>query len=429
MNEPSAQLIALVERLRLATAGQLLGHAPHVRRLAGDFGTFDSVWVDGLAQARLLTPFQAQEINAGRGERLAVGPYVLTRPLDWYGFAECFEARAIESGEVVRLYRTGPTGDAEALTRQLAELVERSTRVGRDLLLPVIAAGADGETVWAATPLSAGQPASRWLIENGRFPPEAVLPLAQQMSAALAELAECGLVHGDVSTASLLIDRGRVVLAHPGLRGILRPAEGYAQSDLFPACYDYLAPERIAAGTPPTTASDIYACGAVWWHLLTGRPPFAGGNNLAKLQAVHAARASDVLRLAPRAPPRLAEAITRCMAREPGQRPKSFRELAEQLGPPTRRGIALVARAGRAPPHAGRAGLAAPGDPSGPATGAASRCRRGMRAPGSDMLARLAAGRFAAADCTWTRQAGSPRTGRFARNRPTIARAGFRLDC
>ena len=164
------------------------------------------------------------------------------------------------------------------------------------------------------------------------------------MVAALIELTTHSIVHGDISAASLLIERGRILLAHPGLRGIVRPAEGYAYHDLFPAAYDYLAPERIASGTPPSISSDLYACGALWWHLLTGRPPFAGGNSLTKLQAVHAARAVDVRRLAPDTPERLAAAIAHCMSREPGERPANFDQLAATLSPSVRQGSAALAR-------------------------------------------------------------------------------------
>ena len=83
-----------------------------------------------------------------------------------------------------------------------------------------------------------------------------------------------------------------------GLRAAV-PAEGYGFGDLQPEAYDYLGAERIADGMPPTLASDMYACGCLWWHLLTGRPPFAGGNSLAKLRAVHAGKLVAVRHLAP----------------------------------------------------------------------------------------------------------------------------------
>jgi len=90
---PPQDLIALVERLELATARQVGRLARRARRLARGLPLFDSVWVDALAQARILTPFQAGEIRAGRGDSLRVGPYVLCRRLPSPGYLECYLAR------------------------------------------------------------------------------------------------------------------------------------------------------------------------------------------------------------------------------------------------------------------------------------------------------------------------------------------------
>jgi hypothetical protein len=80
-NSPPAQLAQLLERLGLATGGQVASVAPAVRRLAGALPEFDSVWIDALAQRRLLTSLQASWLNAGRGSELRLGPYLLRQRL------------------------------------------------------------------------------------------------------------------------------------------------------------------------------------------------------------------------------------------------------------------------------------------------------------------------------------------------------------
>ena len=92
--DPPAELVNLLERLGLASAAEVAAVERRVRKLANDLPLFPSIWVDALAQTRKLTPFQAAEINAGRGERLAVGPYVLSAPVSSLGYADCY--RAIE---------------------------------------------------------------------------------------------------------------------------------------------------------------------------------------------------------------------------------------------------------------------------------------------------------------------------------------------
>ena len=298
MHEPPPPLIALLGRLGLAGPTEVRKAEKYVRRLARDLPQFESVWIDALAQARLLTPFQAAQLNAGRGELLRVGPYLLCQPLAACPWIGSFLARHVDSGDTARLAVAEVTQEAAGQRlRELEGLVAAADRLPADYLAPILGAGRDGDRLWAASPWIDGRTAAQWLVHQGRFAPAAVLEIARAMTAGLAALEEIGLCHGDVAAQSLLLTTdGAVVLLQPGLRGILRPEEGYARAELSPEAYDYLAPERIAAGTPPDHAADVYSCGCVWWHLLCGRPPLAGGESLAKLRACQAATIDDVRR-------------------------------------------------------------------------------------------------------------------------------------
>jgi eukaryotic-like serine/threonine-protein kinase len=366
IERPPAQLTAMLERLGLATAAEVAGMGRRVKRLAHDLPRFESVWVDALSQARILTPFQAAEINAGRGQRLRLGPYVLRDRLPHPHYVACYRARNVDSRESVLLAVVENAGPrAEEIRCQLESLAsvgwppavaraaDSSPPAPHPSPLALIThAGGESERVFAAAPWVEGQTAAQWMVHHGRFPPEVVLEIARAMLASLIEFDRAGVCHGDVSTSSLILtDSGGVVLVLPGLRGILRPEEGYTHTDLLPEGYDSLAPERISAGTPPNAASDIYACGCVWWHLLCGRPPLLGGSGLAKLRAAQAAEICDVRQYAPAVSAPLATALSACLERDPSRRPESIARLAAMLGPPTRRGKEVLAdclaRAGR----------------------------------------------------------------------------------
>ncbi len=402
---PPKELVAALERLGLATAGQVAGVARQVGRLAGELPQFDSVWLDALAQARILTPFQVAELIAGRGESLRIGPFLLCERLPHPYYVATYRAKNVDSSETVRLAVVDNPGPrADAILRELESLVgiksggrraeggrreldarhPKSKRAGSStssgspapaltltlsrrergqtavplpsslslLLSPLSHAGLDGRCLFAAAPWIDGRTAAEWMVHHGRFPPEVVLEIARAMLAELVELEKDGICHGDVSLASLLLtDAGDAVLILPGLRGILRPEEGYAHADLLPEAFDSLPPERITAGTPPNAASDIYGCGCVWWQMLCGRPPLAGGTSLAKLRAAQAGEICDVRRYAPDVPAPLAAAISACVQREPSRRPDSMTRLAAMLGSPTRNGkealADCLARAGR----------------------------------------------------------------------------------
>jgi eukaryotic-like serine/threonine-protein kinase len=344
--EPPQSLIALVETLGLATAGQVRGLDRRVRRMACGLPCFESVWIDAMAQTGLLTPLQATEIKSGRGQLLRIGPYLLRRPLPAPGYAGCYLAREAATKREVRLSIFTPKNQTAAeLLAQLQELIVAGKRLKSEFLAPLRAAGEDGGRVWAACEVVPGVPASQWTAHNGRMPPETVLAIARQMASGMAAIERNGMAHGDISLASLVLGTdGRSVLIHAGLRGLLHREEGYAQADLPPEAYDYLAPERITEGSPPSAASDMFACGLVWWHLLTGRPPLAGGDSLSKLRSAVLSTVRDVRQLAPETPKCLAEAIAACTERAPGLRPESMTRLLAMLGSPTREGQAALAR-------------------------------------------------------------------------------------
>lgn len=342
---PPRKLVDLLQRLHLASEAQWQHAASRVQHLARELPVFESVWIDALAQARVLTPYQAQEINAGRGEMLRAGNYLILEPVAWPMFAGGFRAREIASAQIVWLtVFERPSGAGSEILGALEVLAAKAAQLPRDRVLPVRWVGGDGNRRLAVSDWIDGSMAAEWVMHHGRFPPQVVLEIARQMVVTLADLDRAGLPHGDVSPHGILLGaQGSVVLLHPGLRAAMCPGEAYAQPRFRPEAYDYLAPERILHGGSPTRASDLYACGCAWWHLLAGRPPLGGGDSRGKIIAAQAARIPGVERLAPETPSELTAAIAACLQPDPRQRPESIARLSAMLGMPTQPGKAALA--------------------------------------------------------------------------------------
>jgi serine/threonine protein kinase len=343
---PPAKLLELLQSLGLASEMQVRALAGRVRRMARDLPLFDSLWVDALLQARLITPFQAAEINAGRGESLCVGPYVLAQRLDWPLFAAGYRARHVEGGEdVVLAIVEVPAARQREVAGRLEALAQRCGELETEGIAAIRAVGAIGGRRYIVTRWVGGVSAAQWAVRQGHFPAGAVEEILRQMAQSLVHLEKKGLSHDDVSSHSLILTPGgNAVLVAPGLRGLVRPEEGFAQLDLRPEAYEFLAPERVAQGKAPNISSDIFACGCVGWHLLTGRPAVPGGSSLATLRGVEAAAIADVRGWAPAVPPALAEIIAACLQKVPEKRPESMARLAARLGSPTVAGRAALRR-------------------------------------------------------------------------------------
>jgi serine/threonine-protein kinase len=342
---PPPHLTALLTRLGLATEADLESVEPAVQRMAGELPRFESIWIDALRQARVLTQFQASEIHAGRGESLRVARYVLCHSVHECGYATIYKAEEQETQGFVRLALFSPGNrDRETLLPQLERLIalERSLP---SLTGMVTAGGLDGQRVWAASPWVEGTPLADFLLHHGRFPPEAVLEIARAMLGQLATLEAANLVHGDIRVQNVLISSdGDICIPHAGLRSIMRPQEGISFHDLAPDACSGLAPERVTEGAPPSVASDLFACGCAWWHMLCGRPPLGCGDVLARLRAAQAAAIDDLHRWAADIPDVLVEAIGDCLQKDPRKRPPSMADLARRLGPLRRHGRQTIAR-------------------------------------------------------------------------------------
>ena len=96
---------------------------------------------------------------------------------------------------------------------------------------------------------------------------ESVTMLAP-VARALAGLHGLGVVHGDVTPANVLVERtGRPLLADLGVASLAGEVPGQLWGT-----DGFVAPEVLDRGVV-TTASDVYAVGALAWWCVTGSPP------------------------------------------------------------------------------------------------------------------------------------------------------------
>ena len=92
----------------------------------------------------------------------------------------------------------------------------------------------------------------------------------------------------------------------------------------------YMSPEQVK-GRPVDARTDIYALGALTYHVVTGRPPFAGDTPIAVSFAACTEAPADPRSLRADVPARLAEAILKALAKEPGDRLQTVKAFRSAL--------------------------------------------------------------------------------------------------
>jgi len=175
----------------------------------------------------------------------------------------------------------------------------------------------------------AGRTLAEVIAQRGIVPMKDVQDILQQIGAGLEAAHAVGVVHRDLKPSNVLVgERGAVKIIDFGL-ATTAVGDGLTATGAILGTPHYMAPEQVR-GKPVDARTDIYALGALAYHLVTGRPPFGGDNAIAIGFAHLSETPAPACQLRKDLSARLDAAITAALAKEPGDRPASARAFLDQ---------------------------------------------------------------------------------------------------
>jgi serine/threonine protein kinase/Tfp pilus assembly protein PilF len=241
------------------------------------------------------------------------GGAALARPLDLARFrAEAEVLARLEHPNIVRIYEVG---EHEGNPYFAMELVE----------------GANLAQLVAGAPL----------------PPLQAARLAETLAIAVEAAHARGVVHRDLKPANILIGRqttsndtsettqfalDRVKITDFGLAKQMDTQALQTRSGEIIGTPSYMAPEQACGRAGEVgPATDVYALGALFYEMLTGRPPFRAATLWDTLDQVLSQDPVPPRQLLAKLPADLEVICLKCLRKEPGKRYARAADLAEDL--------------------------------------------------------------------------------------------------
>jgi eukaryotic-like serine/threonine-protein kinase len=141
-----------------------------------------------------------------------------------------------------------------------------------------------------------------------------------------------GFVHRNLHPNNVLLDpEGQPYLIGFSQVRPIRPDTENTQPEALAGAPPYMAPEQALGKSSLTPATDVYALGAIFYELLTGRPPFKGQTVLDTLLQVVERDPDPPRALNPDVDADLEVVCLKCLRKEAGQRYPSAEALADDL--------------------------------------------------------------------------------------------------
>ncbi len=298
----------------------------------------------GCDDARQMARKGAPASPVAVGDTLA-GKYLVERILGAGGMGVVVAAKHLQLGERVAIKFLLPDAlNHPEVTARFEQEGQTAAKVRSEHVARIHDVGTlDNGAPFIVMEYLEGRDLAALIDERGGIPLEEAALYLLQICEALAEAHSMGIVHRDLKPGNLILTRrkdGRaaVKLIDFGISKLMAPAVDRQMT--LPAVMMgsplYMAPEQMTSARDVDHRSDIWSLGAIFYQLLTGRPPYDGKSvsQVYDLIMLGPPRVRDVL---PNIPEGVEVIIRRCLRKEPNERYDNVGELATALvpfGPP-----------------------------------------------------------------------------------------------
>ncbi len=206
-------------------------------------------------------------------------------------------------------------------------------RLNHPNVVTILDAVADGEAPYLVMEYVRGVTLKYFCRSDRLLPLEQIVELGFKCAMALGYVFRQGIIHRDVKPANLLAvldDGGQVVDVKVSDFGSALNLNADATQIHRVGSLAYMPPEQIDGGDVDSRA-DIYALGAVLYHLIAGKPPFEAPHQMALMHQIYHQAAPSLVGQREGVSAALDAVVQRALAKSPQQRYADWDAFAQAL--------------------------------------------------------------------------------------------------
>src|SRR5213594_3532526 len=261
------------------------------------------------------------------------GDYELLEEIGRGGQGVVYRARQKSLNRIVALKVIGLAHWAtEAHVKRFRLEAEAAASLNHPCIVPIYEVGErDGACYFSMGLVEGGQLDA--VAKSEPIPIRRAAELIAKLARTISYAHEHGILHRDIKPGNILLDvKGEPHLTDFGLARLVETESTITRTMEVLGTPSYMAPEQaIGNDAAITSATDVYGLGAVFYQLLTGHPPFAGGTTFETVRLVLDTEPRQPRLLNPKIDRDLNTICLKCLDKDPQRRYASALALAEDL--------------------------------------------------------------------------------------------------
>ena len=190
--------------------------------------------------------------------------------------------------------------------------------------------GEEGGRLFIVMEMLDGEELRSLIAQRKILPLEDKIAIMMQVCDGLHYAHQKGIVHRDIKPGNIMVLRdGQVKILDFGIALMTTAEMDLTRTGLIMGTLRYVSPEQIRGRADHR--SDMFSVGAVFYELLSFRPPFDGADPMQILDKLCSEDPLPLRELDPSIPPELVAIVDRALRKDPGERFPDLEQMRSQL--------------------------------------------------------------------------------------------------